>query len=201
MQPQAYARHAIGARPARSRTMSLVSVSSTSSFRSLLEATSVPSSPTVSQRPEKQDAYGSFVPVRSATTCLRDFATGYSVIVRSPPKRRRVTFDDSVSISSNDKWPPPCPQIPYITKTFPNDCPPSPTSSSSSIMVTHDTPTDLHPILAKLEKKSRFCTQTVLCTTCRKPGRDFPRCGKCGEMWCSRSCRLVGGKRHICPTT
>jgi len=56
----------------------------------------------------------------------------------------------------------------------------------------------LHPVLAACEKKSKFSTQTV-CATCRKVGYDYPRCAKCGEMWCSRICRLRGGaKRHVC---
>ncbi|KAI6039321.1 hypothetical protein EDC04DRAFT_1755008 [Pisolithus marmoratus] len=57
----------------------------------------------------------------------------------------------------------------------------------------------LHPVLEALEKKSRVSCRSQ-CSTCLKPGRDFPRCGRCGQMWCSRECRLQGGKRHICPS-
>ena len=58
----------------------------------------------------------------------------------------------------------------------------------------------LHPILAACEKMSKVSNRTI-CVTCKKPGYDYPRCGKCGEMWCSRACRLRdGAKRHVCST-
>ncbi|KAI6147112.1 hypothetical protein BKA82DRAFT_808166 [Pisolithus tinctorius] len=57
----------------------------------------------------------------------------------------------------------------------------------------------LHPVLETLEKKSRLSCSSQ-CSTCLKPGRDFPRCGRCGQMWCSRGCRLQGGKKHVCPS-
>ncbi|KAI0648073.1 hypothetical protein C8Q79DRAFT_551575 [Trametes meyenii] len=57
----------------------------------------------------------------------------------------------------------------------------------------------LHPVLEKLERTSMFCVQTA-CATCGKGGSNFPCCPRCGEMWCSRACRLQrgNGKRHIC---
>jgi hypothetical protein len=59
----------------------------------------------------------------------------------------------------------------------------------------------LHPILAACEKMSRVSSRAV-CSTCMKPGYDYPRCAKCGDMWCSRACRLRDGvKRHICSRT
>ncbi|KAI6166539.1 hypothetical protein EDD17DRAFT_1470246 [Pisolithus thermaeus] len=57
----------------------------------------------------------------------------------------------------------------------------------------------LHPVLEGLERRSRVSCSSQ-CSTCLKPGRDFPRCGRCGQMWCSRDCRLQGGKKHICPS-
>lgn len=151
------------------------------------------------------NTYGSFIPLPSATTTLKVFAS-YSNSP-SPPsrRRRRVTFafDDRTPQSSDNEGSSLSPKIPYITRTQPSSpiFPPSPTSSSSSIM--HHNPhsnmsSDLHPILASLERKSRICTRATQCSTCGKPGADFPRCSKCGEMWCSRPCRLVDGKRHIC---
>jgi len=60
---------------------------------------------------------------------------------------------------------------------------------------------ELHPVLAACEKMSKVSSQAV-CATCRKPGYDYPRCAKCGEMWCSRACRLRDGrKRHVCSRT
>ncbi|KAI0670804.1 hypothetical protein C8Q78DRAFT_1032040 [Trametes maxima] len=57
----------------------------------------------------------------------------------------------------------------------------------------------LHPVLENLERTSLFCVQTA-CATCGKGGSNFPCCPRCGEMWCSRACRLQrgNGKRHIC---
>ena len=57
----------------------------------------------------------------------------------------------------------------------------------------------LHPVLEDLERSSMFRVQTA-CATCGKRGSNFPTCPKCGEMWCSRACRLQkgDGKRHIC---
>jgi len=58
--------------------------------------------------------------------------------------------------------------------------------------------TKLHPVLAACERRSKVSTRAV-CATCMKPGYDYPKCAKCGEMWCSRGCRLRdGAKRHIC---
>ncbi|KAI0072863.1 hypothetical protein K474DRAFT_1711220 [Panus rudis PR-1116 ss-1] len=51
--------------------------------------------------------------------------------------------------------------------------------------------------LEAIESKSRFRT-VMPCSTCRKPGSNYPTCPRCGEMWCSRECRLKGGKRHVC---
>ncbi|KAF9447584.1 hypothetical protein P691DRAFT_802161 [Macrolepiota fuliginosa MF-IS2] len=58
--------------------------------------------------------------------------------------------------------------------------------------------TDLHPILAKLEKESKLCKVKARCSTCGKIGAGFPVCGRCGEMWCSRECRIGEGRRHVC---
>jgi hypothetical protein len=60
----------------------------------------------------------------------------------------------------------------------------------------HNAPT-LHPILEAVESASKLSCRTV-CATCLKAGKDFPRCPRCGDMWCSRECRMQGGKRHVC---
>jgi len=58
----------------------------------------------------------------------------------------------------------------------------------------------LDPILAKVERCSKFRTITE-CSACQKVGSDYPKCPRCQEMWCSRECRLQGGKRHLCKRT
>ena len=57
----------------------------------------------------------------------------------------------------------------------------------------------LHPVLESLERASMFRVQTA-CAGCGRRGSNFPCCPKCGEMWCSRACRLKkgDGKRHVC---
>jgi len=58
--------------------------------------------------------------------------------------------------------------------------------------------TNLHPILARLERDSKFCKATVRCSTCGKAGVNYPICGRCGDRWCSRECRIGQAKRHAC---
>ena len=60
----------------------------------------------------------------------------------------------------------------------------------------------LHPVLENLERTSLFRVVTA-CATCGKRGSNFPCCPKCGEMWCSRACRLQkgNGKKHVCSKT
>jgi hypothetical protein len=170
--------------------------------RSIYAITKGQSTVIVSHKPEKHQAWGSFIPLRSATPTLHEFISVSPHSHQSSPKRRRTSSHDIwTPISSYWEGTKPSSNIkpPYITRTLPPSpvCPPSPTSSSSSIISRH-IQSDLHPILAQLEGRSRLCTQKTYCSTCRKAGNDFPRCSKCGEMWCSRSCRLVGGKRHVC---
>ncbi|TFK99962.1 hypothetical protein BDV98DRAFT_129440 [Pterulicium gracile] len=56
----------------------------------------------------------------------------------------------------------------------------------------------MNPILAGLERRSKLCTTGMACATCKKRGMDYSRCPRCAEAWCSRECRLKGGKRHEC---
>ncbi|TRM60512.1 hypothetical protein BD626DRAFT_571585 [Schizophyllum amplum] len=59
------------------------------------------------------------------------------------------------------------------------------------------TESDMHPILARLERESRVCAG-VVCATCGCSGQGFPKCPRCSQQWCSRECRMPGGKRHVC---
>jgi len=191
----------------RSRTMSLLTVSSSTTFRSTFEITkNLSPSPTVCSRPDVGQAYGSFIPVRSAAKCLRDFVGDHTTTLpRISKKRRRVTFQEtSTPESSDDEDFPPFHPTSYFNRPFPtpkrghqNPVMASPPMTNKT---SHRSPSGLHPILAKLERDSRICTKMVSCSTCKKFGQDFPRCGKCDAMWCSRPCRLVSGKRHICPS-
>jgi len=59
---------------------------------------------------------------------------------------------------------------------------------------------ELHqPSLGAIEHSSRFRVRT-LCATCKKTGSNFPSCQQCGDMWCSRQCRMKAGTggSHSC---
>ncbi|KAJ3731091.1 hypothetical protein DFJ43DRAFT_449231 [Lentinula guzmanii] len=92
--------------------------------------------------------------------------------------------------------------IPGITRTSSYDThssvSSSPSLSDETLLPTRLKPTEMNPILSDLERKSKLCSSVIGCATCGKPGSDYPRCGKCGEMWCSRPCRLRDGKKHLC---
>ncbi|PSR74807.1 hypothetical protein PHLCEN_2v9521 [Hermanssonia centrifuga] len=69
-------------------------------------------------------------------------------------------------------------------------------STASSPLIQHKT---LRPILEALEDASKFHVRAA-CAACGTKGSNYPYCPRCGEMWCSRECRLksTGGKRHVC---
>ncbi|KAI0670803.1 hypothetical protein C8Q78DRAFT_974723 [Trametes maxima] len=79
------------------------------------------------------------------------------------------------------------------------------TASSSEAPATPRTHTmlahELPPSLDDLERASRFRVESR-CVRCHRAGSNFPSCSKCGEMWCSRECRLQGqaaaGRTHAC---
>lgn len=58
------------------------------------------------------------------------------------------------------------------------------------------------PSLAAIESGSRLMRGKIVCATCGERGPDFPRCGRCGEAWCSRGCRVEANKdtdgKHRC---
>jgi len=62
------------------------------------------------------------------------------------------------------------------------------------------------PSLAAIESGSRLMRGKIVCATCGGAGPDFPRCGRCGEAWCSRECRIdankkAGGKHRCSPSS
>ncbi|KAF8442913.1 hypothetical protein L210DRAFT_3534431 [Boletus edulis BED1] len=71
------------------------------------------------------------------------------------------------------------------------------TSPPSLSLSNDDNPAKLHPVLEAVERGSKLSCRTI-CFTCRKAGTNFPRCPRCDETWCSRACRLQGGKKHNC---
>ncbi|KAJ4482159.1 hypothetical protein J3R30DRAFT_2133187 [Lentinula aciculospora] len=167
-------------------------------------------------------AHGSFTPTSSAFPCLTTLATlnmfhsdstfssaGYS------RRRQRSMFEwpemyyetdgfdtPSIPASPTSSFSSRAPSVPRITRTSSYDTHSSVSSSPSLLDSTLPParlkPTDMNPILSELERKSKLCIEVAGCATCGKSGTDYPRCSKCGEMWCSRPCRLRGGKKHLC---
>lgn len=203
----------------RARTLSQFSVSSQSSKLTLDMSKILPTSTLRSY-----NASGSFSPTTSASASLLALDSNFS------PERlslNHIREPNPASLWDGDGVESPTPQSP---ETRSPDSPSSPlsiesshsfipsisrTSSSffaSDVLLTTSCKASLlkaegqcnkklHPVLAACERMSKVSSRAV-CATCMKPGYDYPRCSKCGEMWCSRVCRLKGGaKRHVCSRT
>ncbi|KAF8655485.1 hypothetical protein AX16_003043 [Volvariella volvacea WC 439] len=180
----------------RRRTLSLISTFSSTSSNAPLDISKTTPSVVLTVRPERYDAMGSFAPTASATASLR-----YLVSSKSRRKQLKPLWLDTTDTPSPSG--PPSPIIPSISRTAspPYVISPSPSHANLPPAEASDyqrSSGGMNPILASLERKSKLCANQVQCATCKKWGRDYPRCGKCNLMWCSRECRLVGGKRHVC---
>ncbi|OJT15264.1 hypothetical protein TRAPUB_8186 [Trametes pubescens] len=161
---------------------------------SLLSTDGVAPSPTPSAPPSPCRA-----PLRLSTEHVRGASA-------PAPKHRRRTASSPIDAPSS-------PTLPSICRTpssysgsdyFPTA--PSSAGPATPVHVVAPLPPSLsrkseslHPVLEGLERASMFAVQTA-CATCGRGGSNFPCCPKCGEMWCSRACRLQkgNGKRHIC---
>ncbi|KAH9942875.1 hypothetical protein B0H21DRAFT_505985 [Amylocystis lapponica] len=155
--------------------------------------------------PTPDAAEGSFTPTGSPRHSLRSIlAVDTSGTARSPGRAGGdLTCDTSVQSSSPDS-----PTVPSICRTpsSERDSDYFPTAPSSAGPVTPIHSADhsprpffesLHPVLESLEDESKFRVKTF-CATCKKAGSNFPCCPRCGDKWCSRACRLQGGKKHVC---
>ncbi|KAJ7459839.1 hypothetical protein FB451DRAFT_1563542 [Mycena latifolia] len=153
-------------------------------------------------RSGRHTAVGAFSPTADATASLQFFTSK----AKSPPPsawttpRRSATAPACTTLS-----------IPSISRTASSfgasDLAPSPTSPAAASLLDFDrncapkrtmSADSTPPALASLERRSRLCANRVFCATCRTPGTNFPACARCGSAWCSRACRLPGGKRHVC---
>ncbi|THV05303.1 hypothetical protein K435DRAFT_961376 [Dendrothele bispora CBS 962.96] len=169
------------------------------------------------------EAYGSFTPTSPVFSSLKHLVASHSrPSLFSSFRRTRHTsmFEWPDSDTPSELLSPPAspvmpharlapPPVPSISRSSSYGTPGllSPASSSSTTL--HEVndasavpfpKTKLNPILDSLEQNSKLCVKQMRCATCGKIGSDYPRCGKCGEMWCSRACRLHNGKRHQCHT-
>jgi len=206
----------------RARTISTFSVASSKSLKLRLDFPKSPPAHLTALSVGPESAKGSFSPTTSACASLRSFAQCSSsreraVSLFARPKSRPLPIrtrdllartDSSMSGSprSIDSSSLSIPSISRTTSSFSDqdDLSTAPTSArvsrepSPHNQRTKPMTMKLHPVLAACERSSKFSTR-VVCATCSKPGRDYPKCGKCGEMWCSRACRLKdGAKRHVC---
>ncbi|EJF63410.1 hypothetical protein DICSQDRAFT_179383 [Dichomitus squalens LYAD-421 SS1] len=159
-----------------------------------------------------------FVPSQP-TPQPRSLSTPRSHSLAHRPRRRSDAPLSSLSmhrraVEASPIDPPASPDLPSICRTpssysgseyFPtapsSAGPPTPVHAVTTLPVreSRKSESSLHPVLENLENTSMFRVQTA-CSTCGKRGSNFPCCPKCGEMWCSRPCRLQNGngKRHIC---
>ncbi|KAI8978681.1 hypothetical protein BD414DRAFT_494079 [Trametes punicea] len=175
---------------------------------------------------ESSELVGSFTPTSSPRQSLLNLLT-VGGTVKSPtpssPRSRRaplhLLLGGSERRSSDEHKPSPASSpidspsatIPSISRTpssysgseyFPtapsSAGPPTPVHSAPTLPVARKSES-LHPVLANIERTSLLNVKTS-CATCGKRGSNFPCCPKCGELWCSRPCRLKkgNGKRHVC---
>jgi len=208
----------------RSRTLSQFSVSSQSPKLTLDLSKILPTSTMGSY-----NASGSFSPTTSASASLLaldpSFSRGWPYldhIQRKPLPAPLWDGDgaESPTPQSPEMGSPDTPSSPLSTKSslssvpsisrtsssfsdsdVPLTTPPRAQSKAPSLKAEGRCNNKLHPVLAACEKMSKVSSRAV-CATCMKPGYDYPRCAKCGEMWCSRVCRLRGGvKKHVCSRT
>lgn len=169
---------------------------------------------------DEQEMLGSFAPTSQVRPRLRSLLS--TELCKGPQPQPSNSFN----IGSGSSWlsnttfsnpispfslpHPHSPVVPSISRTpspytdpeslpsVPSSAGPStPTRSRTSSPI--GTTRSLHSVLESLEDASKFHVRTC-CATCKKVGSNFPCCPKCGEMWCSRACRLQGnsGKRHEC---
>ncbi|KAF7778986.1 hypothetical protein Agabi119p4_3331 [Agaricus bisporus var. burnettii] len=133
----------------------------------------------------RRQRYPSLPVGRFVSSITRNFSTSSSR-TPSPPHLRppRIVITP----------PPSTPTSPHTTLS------PNSNSNSPSSHTTHST-LIMNPILAKLERESKLCGVQMTCSTCGKIGRGYPCCGRCGELWCSRECRIGGMKKHVCRKT
>jgi len=192
-------------RRARTWSTSRSSVTSQSSTVSWLPQKLYEASPAEVAQGDFQ-AYGSFTTTVPAVLWLRS-RLSISVPSKLLGKQRDIEVVDEYNYEhlGSPRSSSHVPHCPSISRS-------STMSSTMSERLTgpppsHDSPpasplgynatTTLHPILEAVEGASKLSYRTV-CVTCLKPGKDFPRCPRCGDMWCSRECRMQGGKRHLC---
>ena len=166
----------------------------------------------VTIQPGCHDALGTFTITNSASQVLQSLCSSYRETPIRKPRRQRpelvldLMFDVKSSRSSRTPSSPlssvgsATTSIPSLIRGLSDSDQPSSMSSPTTLC---ETPQMEAPkfdsVFAKIETQSKLCSRDVVCVTCRKPGVNYPKCSRCGDMWCSRECRLFGGaKKHLC---
>ncbi|KAJ7623578.1 hypothetical protein FB45DRAFT_752206, partial [Roridomyces roridus] len=197
----------------RRRTLSTASISANNKIEIVLASTDA------GARTEQHAAAGAFTLTGSAHTALLEFVP-YGDPRRDHGKRyahRRTQSSYAVvhwPTGSDSDSPPASPSselsVPSISRTASDGdaawrphtgrrkrdkekAKERPRPRSSTLL---NEPTGIHPVLSKLESRSRVGTGRVVCAGCGQAGTNFPRCPRCGQMWCSRECRT--GPTHQC---
>ncbi|KAJ6613344.1 hypothetical protein B0H10DRAFT_2049363 [Mycena sp. CBHHK59/15] len=199
----------------RRRKTSVFSLSVASSSRVKLDLPKANASVFLTVRTGPHNVAGAFSPTPDAAASLQFLVAPYSASVTRARRRSpaRPPMPSAWSAPAASQAASPAPTIPSISRTassFSVSSATSPTSSTAASLLDFSIlparrpladADELDPALAALEKCSRFCATRVQCSTCRKPGTNYPACPRCGLRFCSRPCRLQGATRHVCPPT
>ena len=86
----------------------------------------------------------------------------------------------------------------FSSTTTPHRLSPSrkPISATPTPATRTNSSSGMNAILAEVEQASKFRMHST-CSKCAREGLDYPKCPRCNETWCSRECRVAGGK-HSC---
>ena len=147
-------------------------------------------------------------PSRAPTRTFRDHSAGTSSSPsassnsRAPSKASPASRPRTISrvseqrsptrFSTRGRSPSPTPSIDSLDTASSSEAPATPRTHS---VLAHELPGSSP--LEELERTSRFRVPCV-CMTCKRAGSNFPSCAKCGEMWCSRECRVGTAGTHAC---
>jgi hypothetical protein len=133
--------------------------------------------PTPSPTFEAEDG----LPTICRTPVFEDSSDYEEFIPRRMEPEKIVRVHSRVSSTATPRRPSPSQKSPSATPT-----PPTRANSNCGI----------NSILAQVEKASKFRMHST-CSKCLREGLDYPKCPRCSETWCSRECRVAGG-RHSC---
>ncbi|TFK91110.1 hypothetical protein K466DRAFT_342874 [Polyporus arcularius HHB13444] len=145
-------------------------------------------------------------PSRAPTRTFRDHSVSISAGASSNSRARSMASSESrpraisrvsaqlspTRFSTRGRSPSPTPSIDSVDTASSSEAPATPRTNS---ILAHELPASSS--LEELERTSRFRVPCV-CTSCKRAGSNFPSCAKCGDVWCSRDCRVGTAGTHAC---